>query len=68
MLEFLRGRASARKLRLLSVACWRLLDGEHGRDAIEVAERYADGLGTRAALKVSPTGRPGVTVPWPPDG
>ncbi|GAC1475281.1 MAG: hypothetical protein NVSMB9_27420 [Isosphaeraceae bacterium] len=51
MLDFLRARASDRKLRLLSVACWRLLDGEHGRDAVEVAERYAEGLGTRAALK-----------------
>ena len=51
MLEFLGGRASDRKLRLLSVACWRLLDGQHGREAIEVAERYADGIGSKAALK-----------------
>src|SRR3954470_21914848 len=47
MLEFLRGKASERKLRLFMVACARLLwdripPGEM-RDAVEAAERCADG-------------------------
>src|SRR5262249_38060162 len=46
MLDFLRGKASQRKLRLFACACcrqaWNLLPLE-GQWAIEVAERYADG-------------------------
>src|SRR5262249_45969296 len=46
MLEFLRGKASDRKLRLLGVACCRrvgkLLD--HDYNTLTVAEGYADGL------------------------
>src|SRR5262245_8668036 len=46
MLEFLRGRASGRKLRLFAVACsrraWGRLD-DLGRAAVDVAEAYADG-------------------------
>lgn len=68
MLEFLRGRASDRKLRLLSVACWRLLDGEHGREALEVAERYADGVGTKAALKRARQGVRAIRHGLPADG
>lgn len=48
MLEFLRGRASERKLRLLMVACARLLWGRvppgEMREAVEAAERAADGV------------------------
>ncbi len=49
MLEFLRtsARVSERKLRLFAVACsrrsWALIDAL-GRNAVEVAEKFADGL------------------------
>lgn len=48
MLEFLRGKASERKLRLLGVAIarasWDRLQDERSRRAIEVAEQLADGV------------------------
>src|SRR5688572_28988689 len=54
MLEWLRGRASERKLRLLAVACCRrvahLIKDPRNRDAVEVAERHADGLATEDEL------------------
>jgi hypothetical protein len=50
MLDFLEATASGRKLRLFACACcrrfWRCLNDARSRDAIEVAERLADGAAT----------------------
>jgi hypothetical protein len=64
MLEFLRGKASDRKLRLLAVAChrriWRLLnDQADSRKTLEFAERFADGLATKNELHGRSWGMPG---------
>src|SRR5262249_42145594 len=55
MLEFLRGKPSGRKLRLLAVACcrrvWDKFISQSSRRAVEVCERFADGLATRKELR-----------------
>src|SRR5262245_29463037 len=54
MLDALPGRASDRKLRLWAAACcrrvWTYLAAERARRAVEVSERYADGLARRGEL------------------
>jgi hypothetical protein len=60
MLEFLRGRASERKLRLFACACvrrlWHLLADARSRRAVEVAERYADGQAGAEDLRLAVIG------------
>jgi hypothetical protein len=54
MLRFLEGRVSPRKLRLFACACcrlcWNCLPDQWSRAAVEVAERYADGMASGEEL------------------
>jgi hypothetical protein len=57
MLAYLDGKVSERKFRLTECAFhrrfWHLLSDERSRQAVEVAERYADGAATRKELKAT---------------
>jgi hypothetical protein len=54
MLVFLRDKVSERKLRLFAAACcrriWNLIPDKPGHEAVEQAERYADGVASRQQL------------------
>jgi hypothetical protein len=65
MLDFLRGKASDRKLRLFAVACCRsimhlLTDNHISRKTIEFAERFADEQATKNDLHGKAWGQPGM--------
>src|SRR2546423_1314188 len=66
MLNWVIDTASERKLRLFAVACcrrlWRLLTEEENRRAVNVAERFADGLATANELRAARAVMPG---DWP---
>src|SRR5262245_26606537 len=55
LLEFVRTKASERKLRLFVCACcrrlWHHLTDRHSRKALAIAERYADGEATADKLR-----------------
>jgi len=55
MFEFLRGKASERKLRLFAVACcrelWEFVRNERACRATEVAEQFADAVATASELR-----------------
>src|SRR5262249_5265760 len=60
LVEFVRGRAGARGLRLFVVACcrelWHLLPDRRSREAVEVAEEFADGAVGKDDLQAAHAG------------
>jgi hypothetical protein len=76
MLGFLQGKASSRKLRFFAVACcrriWHLMKYENSRQAVDVAERFADGIASeeeresaRRSANIQKTSGLGGTTTYP---
>lgn len=63
MLHWQHGRTSRRKFRLFACACsrrlWKQISEPRSRNAVLVAERYADGLATRKELEAARAAAPG---------
>jgi hypothetical protein len=57
MLEFLRDKASGRKLRLFACACcrrvWHIMNHKAGQDAVCVAEHFADGFSSQDEMQIA---------------
>src|SRR4051812_34635061 len=55
LLRYVRDRTSARKLRLFACACCHRLDhllvDDRSRQALDISERYADGIATEDELR-----------------
>jgi hypothetical protein len=72
MLDFLRGKASDRKLRLFAVACCRrlwtmMIEGNQGslaRAAVEATERFADGACSEEELQAAQAGALKEAIEW----
>jgi hypothetical protein len=68
MLDFVRGKASQRGLRLFLCACcrnhWQWLSDERSCRAVELAERFADGLATLQELMEAGRAASSAQVPY----
>jgi hypothetical protein len=55
MLNYLQGKVSNRKFRMFTVACyrhiWQIISEDHIRAAIEIIERFADGLASQNEMR-----------------
>ena len=71
MLDFLCGKASERKLRLFLCACarriWRFIRQEPCRQAVRIAEKYADGQASEAEREAAYLAARGVAWQIPDD-